>query len=648
MKHVLCLVAASSLLPLFATTYYADSRTGNDAADGRSPETAWQSLAKINAAKLKPGDTMLFARGSAWRGQLFSCSGAPGRPVTYSAYGTGPKPAFLGSLDWSGPANWVPAGDGLWATRNPAGDEGAPLADFAHGRWVPSFQGEVRGTMTNLTENGETFYRIHCTRRPKDARDSHLQVWGPILRNPPPAMTVTLKVRSSKPMRLETCEALLPAKPWSFVHTGGFQTDGLAIGPEWRTVRALLRAEKEENAVCSFHFKLGDLVSDGSDFDFIPVSCTPTEYDRTCDFGRDIGIVICNHGETWGFRRWSKPELVNDLDYWFSPGEMRVYLRSQENPGTRFSSVELAKTWTVIGHGNRHDLVWNALEVKYTGGFAFSGGNTRNVTIRNCDLNWIGGGLQYWRTDPDGTRTPVRYGNGVEFWSPSRSNAVERCRIWQVYDAALTPQTSKSPHPIHDLVFRDNVIWQAEYSYEYWDHDPRSFTANIVFEHNTCVDAGSCWSHNQRPNPNGAHVMCYANQAPSSNIVFRNNVFCRTTDRGIRMWDDWRQSLVTENNLFWNPENTVYLWEGAPLPWSVRQTNQVERTFGAGPAEFTRYQKTMKIDLTSVYGEPQFVDEAKRDYRLRPGTIGTALATDGGPVGARNMPGLDGDQSLER
>ena len=46
-----------------------------------------------------------------------------------------------------------------------------------------------------------------------------------------------------------------------------------------------------------------------------------------------------------------------------------------------------------------------------------------------------------------------------------------------------------------------------------------------------------------------------------------------------------------------------------------------------------------------MYGEPQFVDEAKRDYRLKPGSFGTLLATDGGPLGARNMPGLDRDQS---
>ena len=42
----------------------------------------------------------------------------------------------------------------------------------------------------------------------------------------------------------------------------------------------------------------------------------------------------------------------------------------------------------------------------------------------------------------------------------------------------------------------------------------------------------------------------------------------------------------------------------------------------------------------------KFVNPALRDYRLAPGSPGLTLASDGGPVGARDMPGLDGDQSL--
>ena len=468
------LAALASLANLSAsgTVYYADSRKGDDSLDGMSAATAWRSLEKVNAAPLKPGDSMLFRRGSLWRGLLESKSGEPGRPVRYGAYGDGQKPLFLGSESRSAVGDWVDDGDGIWRTKDP-----------------------------------------------------------------------------------------------------------------------------------------------------IP---------------QDVGIFICDHGRRWGVKKWSREELSGELDYWHDEGGLHVFVKYPENPAKAFRSIELAKKGAVISHRGRHDVVWDSLAIMYAGGFAFSGGQAFRLVVRNCDMGWIGGSLQYWK-EKDGKRTPVRYGNAVEYWSPSWSNVVERCRIWQVYDAALTPQTSRSRHPIHHIVFRDNVIWQCEYSLEYWNHDPGSYTADIVFEHNTCVDAGEVWSHAQRPNPNGAHVMSYRNEAPSTNIVVRDNIFCRTTDRAVRVFTDWRSGAVFDHNLYWVPENTLYRYEGSDLPYRVSRTNEADRVFGAGAEEFARYQKTMKVDVSSVYGEPQFVDEKGRDYRLRPGTLGTKAASDGGPVGARGM-----------
>ena len=52
-------------------------------------------------------------------------------------------------------------------------------------------------------------------------------------------------------------------------------------------------------------------------------------------------------------------------------------------------------------------------------------------------------------------------------------------------------------------------------------------------------------------------------------------------------------------------------------------------------ADFARYQSELGLDHNSLVAEPQFANPAARDYRLNPGSPGSALATDGGPVGAR-------------
>nr|MBA3819566.1 hypothetical protein [Deltaproteobacteria bacterium] len=78
-------------------TYYV-APTGNDAADGRSPATAWRTTAKANAAPLAAGDRLLFERGGGFGGGLVVAkSGTSTAPITVGAYGTGERPVFRGS-----------------------------------------------------------------------------------------------------------------------------------------------------------------------------------------------------------------------------------------------------------------------------------------------------------------------------------------------------------------------------------------------------------------------------------------------------------------------------------------------------------------------------------------------------------------------
>lgn len=107
--------------PVTGNTYHVDP-AGNDGADGRTPATAWRTVAKASGAPLAPGDRLLFRRGGVWAGGLIvSRSGTAAAPITIGAYGEGELPVFRGAssaIKLSGPyltVNDLWADDASWA-----------------------------------------------------------------------------------------------------------------------------------------------------------------------------------------------------------------------------------------------------------------------------------------------------------------------------------------------------------------------------------------------------------------------------------------------------------------------------------------------------------------------------------------------------
>ena len=70
------------------TTYYVDSKGGNDNNDGTSESKAFQTLDKVNELDLEPGDTVLLKKGSVFEDQALvftkEDSGSAEAPVKVS------------------------------------------------------------------------------------------------------------------------------------------------------------------------------------------------------------------------------------------------------------------------------------------------------------------------------------------------------------------------------------------------------------------------------------------------------------------------------------------------------------------------------------------------------------------------------------
>ncbi len=107
MKRLLLITSTLALaITANATNYYL-SATGNDAAAGTSPSTAWKTLSKINSFTFAANDSILFKRGDVFFGAIV----ANRNNLNYSAYGTGARPLITGFVTLS---SWSLVSTGIY------------------------------------------------------------------------------------------------------------------------------------------------------------------------------------------------------------------------------------------------------------------------------------------------------------------------------------------------------------------------------------------------------------------------------------------------------------------------------------------------------------------------------------------------------
>ncbi len=88
---------------LSAPTYYVDATNGSDSNTGKSPGTAWKTLAKLTtesaAGTFKAGDYIAFKAGETWTNEsfTFSQSGSPSARIRFGVYGGTTRPVFDGN-----------------------------------------------------------------------------------------------------------------------------------------------------------------------------------------------------------------------------------------------------------------------------------------------------------------------------------------------------------------------------------------------------------------------------------------------------------------------------------------------------------------------------------------------------------------------
>lgn len=342
----------------------------------------------------------------------------------------------------------------------------------------------------------------------------------------------------------------------------------------------------------------------------------------------DIGNIIFDSASSFGVKKWSELDLLQQGDYWYDTLNNKVKLFSNSNPALFYNDIECALAYDIIHQENKSYIIYENLAVKYGGGHGIGGGNTDNIIIRSCDISYIGGGainlpVYGW----------VRYGNGIEFWANASNNLVEQCEVWEIYDAAMTNQNDGNTAIQTNIIYRNNLIYNAEWSFEYWNRPTGSLTQNIYFLNNTCLYAGNTWAHAQRPDKRGRHLNFFQNDAATNNFYILNNIFYEASSSGLYVlrYSDL-DSLTLNYNTWYQTQNDTLI----DIKWGTATVNAYTM------AQFSDYQNTYQQDINSIAQNPEFIDISNDDYQLSgssPCVNASTPDTTGIPVGEYDFIG---------
>lgn len=590
-------------------TYYVDATNGMDSNDGLSSETSWETVAKVNSMGFDPGDSVLFKRGEVWREQLIPQSGSETGYVRYGAYGTGDKPLLLGSVTRNNADDWKHEGGNIWSTYPPevkaivVGDEllSNPSFDTDADKWYLHYENGANALGnrdTTVHDSPPASYRIECIASGKAANHIQFYTTGIGITNGC-YYKLSFRARSTQEFAVGGISLMKEGSPWSSYasyHTNHSPT----ITTNWATYEVLFKA----NITASdgrITFSLGGRLPQGTVLHIDTLSFRKCKEDDLLSSGDllsvDVGNIIFNNEESVGVKVWEEEDLDCQGKFWYNENNRSLSIYSESNPASYYSSIECALRKHIIDEGGKSYVIYENLALRYGGAHGIGGGSTHHIIVRDCDVSYIGGG------DQRGGDETVRYGNGVEFWSNAHDNLVERCRLWEIYDAALTNQGSGKNSQVN-ICYRDNIIWNCEYSFEYWNRDEDSITHNIRFENNTCANAGFGWGHGQRSDPNGRHLMFYHNTAKTTSFHVCNNIFYEATESCLRLGNDWTSALTMDYNCWYQSAGTMIKWLSD------------EYTM----AEFSAYQTEKGKDKHSIAADPLFVDEENHDFRLTAGS----------------------------
>ena len=282
---------------------------------------------------------------------------------------------------------------------------------------------------------------------------------------------------------------------------------------------------------------------------------------------KDVGQIVFDHGKQVATKVPVGATEAKEYNYVLSGG--KIYLYISENPAKRHKDIEISGYNHVVyskSTGAKNIYIEN-LCVKYGSRHGMSFSFTENITVKNCEIGYIGGA---------GGSVPL--GNGIEFWLDTKNVTVENCWVYQCFDAGLTNQGQRNdgkPNVQEGITFKNNLIEYCIYGIEYFAGQgtagstikDTTYTGNIIrfsgmgwSKPGTRV--GETFSSSSVSAINGWGTNLGVGKFPASNFVIENNILDTSWKFLINVVEPNADGRVTvRNNTYYQQKSdTASIW----------------------------------------------------------------------------------------
>ncbi len=262
-----------------------------------------------------------------------------------------------------------------------------------------------------------------------------------------------------------------------------------------------------------------------------------------------------------------------------------IYLRCNEgNPGEVFESIEFSsRDHAIVAMKN---VTIDNIRIINAGAHGISAGNCIGLTVRNCEFEFIGGGIQGYTNG-----YPVRYGNAVEIWGSSSVYKVYNNSFNNVYDAAITNQYKIGTETANNIAFVDshfhgNVIRNTKYPIEIFlrnGTDTNEYAIeNMVIENNIIIDLGYGLPAQVTDGTTAAAIKSVGTENPSKGYYVRNNIFMnsnRNLFEANALKEEWLPEF--ESNMYIQKEDALLgTWFGKQYNFDANAVKNLAEIVG--------------------------------------------------------------------